>query len=459
MKLWTLATFCTVSLLIFSGCVATKPTPKQDPVIDDTLPLVELTQNGNIADMKTIALEWNSIEDQRVKGIYIYRTALDDENANNNDYYDTVNNRFSTHYLDTDIEPESRYSYYFKTYSSKGESLPSKTTTILSLPIMESVSWIHSVQGMPRSAKIIWRPHSNQKVKAYKIQRRTLKAEVWDDVATVKGRLSVEFIDTKLKDKFTYKYRIKALTYDGITSKPSDEVTVVTKSLPLEVVGLTATTNLPKRIELKWKKINSEDFSHYNIYRSKDVDNGYKIIKKINKNSYVDITEGDASRFFYRVSAVDKDGLESQYKKSSAMGMTLNKPLAPAIVEAKLVKGKIQIRWNKTDMRSVFYIVSKRYKKTMFDEAHEDFEGIKDGEFIDSDIFAGETYYYKVYGVDKNHIKSEASIEIMIKTDKDDINLINKVKKVHETTEVEAPQQEIVPDVNKDVVIINNDFN
>jgi len=458
MKLWTLATFCAASLLILSGCTGTNPKPKKEQVIDNTLPLVELTPSGTLSTMKTIALEWKSIEDKRVRGIYIYRAALDTEKSGGDDYYATVNNRFSTHFVDTDIEPESRYSYYFKTYSNDAESMPSQTTTITSLPIMDSVSWIHSVGGMPRSAKIIWRPHSNQKVKAYLLQRRTLKSESWDNIKTVKGRLNVEYIDNDLKDKFTYKYRIKALTYDDITSKPSKEVTVITKALPSQITNITATKNLPKKIEIKWAKSNDADFLHYNLYRSKDVDSGYKIIKQLKKDFYIDLIENDGERYFYRVSVIDKDDLESKYESTSAMGTSLNRPSAPALVEAKLVGSNIEIKWNKADPRATSYTVSKRYKRSMFDESKEDFEGIKGTEFIDNEIMAGLTYYYRVYGVDKNFIKSEPSIEVEIETAIDNPNLGKNTPIKDEQTSiiVDAP---VVETVNKDVVIINNDFN
>ena len=68
MKSWTLVILYTASLLIISGC-ATKPTPKQESVIDETLPLVELTQDGTVADMNAVAFEWKAIDDVRVKGI------------------------------------------------------------------------------------------------------------------------------------------------------------------------------------------------------------------------------------------------------------------------------------------------------------------------------------------------------------------------------------------------------
>ena len=117
MRLWTLVTLCTVSLLILSGCSEKVPVPKKEAVVDNTLPIVSLTKNGTIIDTNTIALEWEAIDDQRVEGVYIYKVVQDGESKNKDgksDYYDTVNSRFSTHYLDKKIEPGTKYSYYLK---------------------------------------------------------------------------------------------------------------------------------------------------------------------------------------------------------------------------------------------------------------------------------------------------------------------------------------------------------
>ena len=124
--------------------------------------------------MNAIALEWNSYDDQRVKGVYIYRIVLSEETKPKDEYYDTVDNRFATHYLDNDVTPSSKYSYYFKTFSDEAESRRSIATTIESLALMESTTWIHSISNMPRSAKIIWRPHKNQPVAKYSVQRRKI---------------------------------------------------------------------------------------------------------------------------------------------------------------------------------------------------------------------------------------------------------------------------------------------
>ena len=108
MKLLTLATLLSASLLIFSGC-ANSPKPQKDIPVDATLPMVELTQNGVVADMNAIAFEWKSIKDPRVEGIYVYK--IDPNFKSDSDvgesYYEKIDGRYSTHYTDHKVQPNT----------------------------------------------------------------------------------------------------------------------------------------------------------------------------------------------------------------------------------------------------------------------------------------------------------------------------------------------------------------
>ena len=445
MKLLKLTTFLTVSLLIISGCTL-KPSPKKVPVIDESLPIVELTKNGTLIDMNAIAFEWKSIKDTKVNGIYIYKLGPNSRSTEPT-HYATVDSRFTTHFLDTDIKPDNMYQYYFKTYSDTAESLKSKLLNVNSLPVIQSVSWISKVDNMPRSAKIIWRPHSNQKVKAYFIERSTLENTTWEKIATVSGRLNAEYIDSNLNDKYTYKYRVLSLTYDDITSTPSEIVTVVTKALPENVSDIKASRDLPKKIQLNWNKSKIKDLQHYNVYRSVNVDGGYNVIRNTKHNSFTDNIEEDGKQYFYRVSSVDKDGLESIYDKQSIQGLTLVKPTPPSVVEAKIVEDKVKLNWSNTDPRTITYIVVKRYKKGLFEEINEEFIDINKLEFIDSSIEPDTTYYYRIFGVDKNGIKSNSSMEVELKTKKEEVLPANTKENVEaskiEVKEVVTPTDDI----------------
>jgi len=429
MKLWILITSLGLSLLILSGCGVT-PTPadKENAVLDKSLPLVTLTKNGIILGMKSVAFEWNSITDPKVKGIYIYKQVPNAEGKSELVYYTTIQSRFSTHYVDRAVIPDTRYTYSFKTFSEIGEGRAGREIVIHTLPVIESVSWIHSITGMPRVAKIIWRPHSNQKVKAYMIERKTLEDEKWEKLDTITGRLNAEYIDEGLNDNFVYMYRLRAITYDGLTSTPSKIVKVVTKALPNPITNISATTNVANKININWDESVQEDFALYYLYRSKDINSGYELIAKLHNNTFVDKVKENGKRYFYRVSAVDKDSLESEHSKNSIQGMTLSRPEAPSIVDAKHIGANIEIHWSKTDPRSVSYSVTRSHKKGWFDETSEEFTKIKGNQFIDKNVEANSTYSYVVYSVDINGIKSKESVTVKIVTPKSDKLLESKVK-------------------------------
>jgi uncharacterized protein len=417
MKLWILATFLSVSVLIFSGCEGITPTPGEKVVVDSTLQNVELTENGVYVDMKAVGFEWKSIQDARVKGIRIYKQTLGEEGSEYSKL-DTIENRFVTHYVDEDVEPAGKYGYYFKTFTEKSESNPSQEHVVQTLPPLDSVSWIHAVTNMPRSAKVIWRPHTNQIVEKYILERKTLEEDKWSELEVITGRLHAEYIDTDLKDDFVYKYRVRVLTYNDIVSKPSEEVKVVTKPLPKQVENIVATKDLPKQIKVTWAPATIKDFAHYNIYRAEEIDGSYELIQKIKTIEFVDNFKEDGKDYFYRISTVDTDGLESISDKKTAHGKTLIRPTTPSLVEAHMVGDNLELTWSSKDPRVQSFIVTKNSKVGWFNGQSEEFTDIKGTTFVDKSVAPESTYTYVVYSVDEFGIKSDPSIEVKYTTTK-----------------------------------------
>lgn len=456
MKFYKVSILCIASLLILSSCAKT-PTPPSEIKVDTSLPEVVLTQNGVIVDMKTVAFEWNSIKDPRVEGVYIYRQ---DPTSNESDFvqYAVVNNRFQTHYLDQGVEPQRLYQYKFRTFSKEGYGAESNIVSARTLPLLSSVSWIHSIAGMPRSAKIIWRPHASERVNSYIIERKTLDADKWEEVGSIRGRLNAEYIDEGLKDGFVYVYRIKSVTYDDIVSMPSQAVKVVTKPLPKSIAKIETTKELPKKIKLTWERSLEPDFMLYHVYRSEKIDGSYELIAKLQKsNTFVDEIGEDGKSYFYRVSVVDKDGLESEHQKNSVHGVTRPKPATPIIVDAKLSGASIELMWSKSDVRNVSFIVERVESAGWFKSKTEVYEGIKTEHFSDRNILADMKYTYSVYGVDKDKIRSKPSAPAEVITP-ESLKVKSSAKQVRPKKEVrvapkikEVEQEEFLPMQNLDL--------
>jgi len=415
MKLWIQSSLLTVLLLTYSGCTTT-PKPTNDTKLDRALPTVHLTKNGVFADMNAIAFEWESLSNTQVGGVFIYKSKVEyQSNQQKLRYYKTVNNRFATHFVDNDVEPNTNYVYLFKTFKADRESIGTKVD-VKSLPVLNSVTWIHSIIGLPRSAKIIWRPHTNQKVEYYLIERKMHGEDNFKEIAKVKGRLNAEYIDDDLQDNAVYYYRIKVKTFDGVVSKASKTVKIVTKKLPASVENIQATTSLAKKIVVSWSPTDVADFQYYNIYKAPQKNATFKLFKKTRSTKCVDNVDDDGKKYFYKVSVVDKDGLESLHDRKIVMGMSLAKPNKPYDVAVTLLDNAVKIVWQDDEPRVKSYIVERKENDGWFKYRVKEYKNIRQKSFVDRTIEPNKTYKYSVFAVDGNGIVSKRSKEIEVQT-------------------------------------------
>ena len=389
-------------LTLFSGC-ARQPQPEQQ-VVDPTLPVVHI--NGHISDINAIAFEWRKIEDPRTVGVHIYRRLADVDGKLVR--IATVESRYVTHYLDANVEPGTRYIYRFTSYNAKGaESQGSESVTAATLPALPAVSFFASIDNMPRSAKLIWRPHPDLRVKSYRIERQSLESPEWRKIVELNGRLNAEYIDSDLKDNNVYKYRILAVTYDKLASEPSQIVRVTTKPLPAPVQNIRATSDLPGRILLSWEPYASKDFDYYKVYRSETAKEGYDYHVKIRDTSFADDVNTPGKIYFYKVAAVDKDGLESPLPALPVQGSTLGRPAAPAMTNAAYADRSFRLRWQNSDPRTVSYTLIKTTHLSWVKKSVKKITNIMQPQYTDVDIAPDTRYEYQVVAVDANGIDSE----------------------------------------------------
>ncbi len=402
-----------LALSLFSGC-ANQPEVQKVVTIDSTLPVPSV--NGHIADITSMAFEWKPVNDPRVSGFYIYRSSPDEVSGKLN-RIGTVNNRFATHYTDENLQPNTQYQYRFSSISKDvAESVGSETVVVQTLPMVAPISFFQAIENMPRSAKLLWRPHTNATITSYIIERKLSTEPEFKAVGRINGRLNAEYIDTNLKDGFVYEYRVRAVTFNNLQTEPSDVVKVATKPLPTEVVNISSTNDQPRTIVLDWEPTKISDFSHYNIYRSSRPDGNYEYHVKLESNSFSDKIEEDGKSYFYKITVVDKDGLESLKPNIATQGSTLAKPQAPIAYEAKINADKnVEFRWRGNDARATSYTVLKTTKTSWISQETLEINNIKDGYFLDINIKPNTTYYYQVMSVDQFGIKSNPTekIEIM----------------------------------------------
>jgi hypothetical protein len=411
MKKLLLATSLITLSFFVSGCQQTPQPPKQ-PVIDESLPV--LSDIKHLSDITEVGFEWKPSTDERVQGYYIYRSNPTNDNGKLQRIA-TLKDKYISHYVDTRLAPQMQYHYRFSTYSkTEQESIPSDVVTVSTAPMLESVPFFQAISGLPHRVKLIWRPHPSPRVQSYIIQRSEFSSTDWGDLAVVDGRLNAEYIDSGLKDNHVYKYRIKVKTYDGLVSNPSQIVEAGTKPLPKPIENLKATTTLPKQISLTWNRAIEKDFSYYKVYRALNPLLFYTYRAKTVEPKFDDLINANGKEYYYKVTSVDKDGLESYRQENAVLGSTLIAPKKPVVLSANQDGKSIYLSWDSEDNRAVRFNVIKK-----FHSQKQVITGINAREYTDQDVVPGVEYTYNIVGLDKFGLASEESEDAIVSIPKE----------------------------------------
>jgi len=211
--LWVLA------LLIFSGCGSAI---KGLLVYGKDPSLPSLGEVRTLPGMTSVGFEWNKIGDTKIRGINIYRKSPHAKSPKEREFrrVGAIGNRYATHFVDTHVKPDTLYLYQFSPFSLGKESAHGSIVKVHTRPTFRPVSFLKTYKVAPGVIKLLWRPHSSEKIDSYIIER-AVNGGKWKFMAEVKGHLMAEYIDTLVYGGNTYAYRIVSKSYQGVHSLPS----------------------------------------------------------------------------------------------------------------------------------------------------------------------------------------------------------------------------------------------
>lgn len=373
--------------------------------VSQHLPKVENIQT--ISDMTSIAFEWESKGDESINGFYVYRgTEAEPEMK----LIATLKDKYQTHFVDSGLKPNTKYLYTIKTYNDAGYvSANAQTIEARTTERIATMPFVESIQNLPKRIKLIWRPHPDVRVSSYVVERAGEDGK-FKMIDEVKNRLSAEYIDDNLKADQNFQYRVYAKTFDGVYSQPSRVMSATTKALPRAVEYVSATTNVARKIIVSWESVEVKDFAHYRVYSSISKFLPFTLQAKVQGNKYEDVINDAGESKYYKITAVDKDGLESPMPKSAVLGKTLEAPKTPTITSSNLSAGAVNLAWKSNDNRAVKFIV-KRYGGS----GDMVFREIKEQNFTDTSVVSGQRYSYEVIAVDTYDIESKPSAKVSVK--------------------------------------------
>jgi len=417
-------TSLTALLLLLSGCsnLNNLNTPAK-PKVDETLEVINNNSIKSISDITSIAFEWQRVNDPRVVGYNFYRANMH-KDGRRLKLIKELDNRYTTHFVDTELEPNTKYVYQISSKGMNGfESKTTKAYVAQTAARALPVSFVHGISNLPNRIKLVWRPHQDLRIEHYEIEKFDPSINNWKLLKRIKGRLNAEYIDNNLGNNKTHKYRVTAYTFEDIATQPSKITTATTKPLPIGPQNVQATVNQPKKIDLKWEPSPTEDVLKYVIYRSPFESLGFTKFKEVSKNTleYTDNIDKDGKTYYYKVYSIDKDHLQSSDKITALRGMTLNKPAKPVMTLAQIQGNKAILNWTAGDKRAMSYNVYKTTEVSFWENKTEKFTDIKALRFEDHNIINGVKYKYSIQSNDEYGLMSE-------KTDESEL-ILPKIKK------------------------------
>lgn len=417
-------TSLTALLLLLSGCsnLNNLGTPAK-PKVDETLEVINSSSIKSISEITSIAFEWKKVEDPRVVGYNFYRANMH-KDGRRLKLIKTLDNRYTTHFVDSDLEPNTKYVYQISSKGSNGfDSRTTKAYVAQTAARALPVSFVQGISDLPNRIKLVWRPHEDLRIEHYEVQVFDSTTNNWKLLKRIKGRLNAEYIDMGLGNNETQRYRVIAYTFDDVATQASKIVTAKTKPLPIGPQNLQVTVNQPKKIVLTWDASPTEDVLKYVIYKSSFESIGYTKLKEVGNtiSDYTDQIDDDGKTYYYKVYSIDKDHLRSSDKINAVRGMTLNKPAKPVMTLAQIQGNKAILNWSAGDKRAMSYNVYKKTEISFFETKTEKFTDIKALRFEDNNIINGVQYKYSIQSNDEYGLMSD-------KTDDAEL-ILPKIKK------------------------------
>jgi hypothetical protein len=280
-----------------------------------TIPAVSgLSARGGL--VREIRLSWNAVDAPFLKGYNIYRNTQEDGDYTRISQLEKAGAAEArVEFADRkDLEDNRRYYYRVTAYDDAGlQTEPSAAVSAATKPRPVRPAGLQGESLKVKSAPLSWQANPEKDIVAYHIHRREGDSDRYPAVAKVPGG-DTRYLDGGLKDGASYGYKIQAEDNDGIRSDFSEEIRLSTKPRP-PAPGRPAGDYRDGAVSLTWDGVDKQDLSHYKVYEKTFWrTEGVPGLDRITSSSVTFRTAlGKGKNKTYLVTAVDQDGLESDY--------------------------------------------------------------------------------------------------------------------------------------------------
>jgi fibronectin type 3 domain-containing protein/TolB-like protein len=265
--------------------------------------------------IQQVSLVWDQYPSELIAGYIVYRATERDGR------YSVIGRTDSpavTCYDDRGLADNTTYWYRLSAYKQGGtETGLSEPASAVTRDIPPAPLNLSAVSGQPRKVTLRWRLGGvpEDEIRQIVIYRSRDAQGAAEETAGEVGADQTEFVDgmTPLLDNTTYYYRISARNSGGALSPRTGQVAATTKAPPAVPSGLVAVSGEIRKISLRWNTSPEQDIRGYRIFRKLPAEADFSLLRESAATAYEDTGLGDGAEVAYRIRAVDRDGLESDY--------------------------------------------------------------------------------------------------------------------------------------------------
>ena len=354
------------------------------------LPPAAPTVTMTYSDSGQPKLTWNA-----VSGATSYRVFRSESRGTG---YSLLGTTTATSYTNTGAAVGKTYYYRVKAVNSVGTSGYSNIVSgkaKAAAPAAPSVTIGNSSTGKPQ---LTWKAVSGA-VK-YEVYRSTRQNSGYSLLGTT---TSTSYVNTGASTGTTYYYRVKAVSRNGMASGYSNIVSGKAKAAAPAAPSVTAGNSSTGKPRLTWKAVSGA--VSYRIYRSESRGTGYSLLGTTSSTSYTNTGAKAGKTYYYRVKAVNRDGMASGYSNIVSGKAKAAAPAAPSVTAGNSSTGKPRLTW-----KAVSGAVSYRiYRSESRGTGYSLLGTTSSTSYTNTGAKAGKTYYYRVKAVNRDGMASAYS--------------------------------------------------
>ena len=354
------------------------------------LPPAAPTVTMTYSDSGKPKLTWNA-----VSGATSYRVFRSESRGTG---YSLLGTTTATSYTNTGAVVGKTYYYRVKAVNNVGTSgysniVSGKAKT--AAPAAPSVTAGNSSTGKPQ---LTWKAVSGA-VK-YEVYRSTRQNSGYSLLGTT---TSTSYVNTGASTGTTYYYRVKAVNRNGMASGYSNIVSCKAKAAAPAAPSVTAGNSSTGKPRLTWKAVSGA--TSYRIYRSESRGTGYSLLGTTSSTSYVNTGAKAGKTYYYRVKAVNRDGMASGYSNIVSGKAKAAVPAAPSVTAGNSSTGKPRLTWKAVSGATSYRIYRSESRGTGYSLLGT----TSSTSYVNTGAKAGKTYYYRVKAVNRDGMASAYS--------------------------------------------------